>query len=1173
MDTDRNLLFGVLALQADFLDAIQFAEACTAWAARKEVPLADLLVERGWLTAADKADIERLLQRKLRKHGDVRASLAAAADDEVRRVLAVLTDSEIQCSLAQLSAAGEHVLLSTVTQTPERRERYTLTRLHASGGIGRVWLARDEDLGREVALKELRPETVRQPRLWGRFLEEAKITGQLEHPGIVPVYELARRGPEEQPFYTMRFVKGRTLTEAVRAHHQQRAAEQGNPLERRALLSAFVGVCQAVAYAHSRGVIHRDLKGQNVVLGDYGEVIVLDWGLAKPLSQSTGGADTPPVVLSGEGEREGTVQGQVLGTPAYMAPEQAEGRLDLFDARTDIYGLGAMLYEILTGRPPFAGSDTHDVLRKVREEEPARPRQVCAQTPPALEAVCLRALAKKRDQRYATAGELAQEVQRWLADEPVEAYRDPLLTRAGRWARRHKPLVAAAAALLVTAVVMLTISTVLIGKQKALVEAERNRAAENFRLARQAVDEYFTNVSQSEELIAHNLEPLRKKLLQSARGFYEKFVQQQSDDPGLQADLGRACYRLALLTSEIDARPRAAALFQESATIFERLLAGQPAAASLQRDLAAAYANLGVTHQALGESARAEDASTRAVTLLDQLVQSHPGEAQYQQDLALSYQQRGELCKALGQWDRAEEAYRQALSLLEQLVRQHPGVPRYRRDLAASHGRLGGLYHDTKKLPQALRAYEQVQHALAELLRIHPHVPLYQSDLALAFVNEAILQQTMSRLTQAEEAFRQALPLLEKLTREHPHILDYQRNLALTQINLSLLYQRQGQLDQAVKAAELAIAVLDKLAADHPSVPEYRSKLAGCRHQLGNLHKNQGNLARAEEVLGQALPLLDELVRAYPRIPEYQVSLAACQSDLAIVYAETGKFQPAEQGYRRAAEIFDKLAADSTEVLQYHRGRAINLNNLGNLYAATGKAAEADEVYRLALVIAERLTREQPEHAQLALELGLTYGNVGELRVKQGQPEEALNWYARSIHTLEGVRQREPGFVLARYSLGRAHSGKAEALSRLDRHGEAIEAWDKAIELVEGPPAEQARLARAVARARLGQHARAREEAALLASKVPLPGTMLYHLACVYARCTESAAKDPRLSEGERGKLAEQDAARAVELLNQAQAAGYFKDASLREYLKRDPDLAPLWSREDYRNFLKRLER
>src|SRR5262245_18888749 len=427
MDADSNLLFGVLAMQADLLTPAQFAEACSAWAARKGTPLADLLVERGWLCPSDRADVDRLLLRKLQKHsGDARAGLAEVTNDEVRRSLAGVADAAIRQSVAGTTLPPRgHVLLATTDHVPEQGERYTLSRLHATGGIGRVWLARDATLGRDVALKELRPERAGQPAVWGRFLKEAQITGQLEHPGIVPVYEVGRRPNDRAPFYTMRFVRGRILAEAARTYQERRARGEAGAMELRELLTAVVGVCNAAAYAHSRGVLHRDLKPSNVVMGDFGEVSVLDWGLAKVIgdTEEAGAADRPLVALADEGSRNETMAGQVLGTPAYMAPEQAEGRLDLLDARTDVYGLGAILYEVLTGKSPFSGEQTDEVLRRVIHAPPEPPRALVPQTPRPLQAVCLKALAKRPADRYATAKGLAADVQHWLADEPVAAYR------------------------------------------------------------------------------------------------------------------------------------------------------------------------------------------------------------------------------------------------------------------------------------------------------------------------------------------------------------------------------------------------------------------------------------------------------------------------------------------------------------------------------------------------------------------------------------------------------------------------------------------------------------------------------------------------------------------------------------------------------------------------------
>lgn len=299
-----------------------------------------------------------------------------------------------------------YVFLDSIATGP----RYTRSSLHASGGMGNVWLARDVAIGRDVAVKELRADGSGGPGT-PRFVREARITGQLEHPGIVPVYELGRDPTSGQPYYVMRYIRGRTLSEVAEAFHRDRRPDGYEPMDLVRLLTVFVSICNTIAYAHSHGVVHRDLKGENVLVGEFGEVIVLDWGLAK----RTDGSDEDELTTSRALQQDAgrTMVGQVIGTPAYMAPEQASGRPDLVGPCTDIFGLGAILYEILTGTAPFAGNGVTEVLARAKRAEFVPPRDIWPEVPAGLEAACARAMSRLPGDRYASAIELGQEIQGW----------------------------------------------------------------------------------------------------------------------------------------------------------------------------------------------------------------------------------------------------------------------------------------------------------------------------------------------------------------------------------------------------------------------------------------------------------------------------------------------------------------------------------------------------------------------------------------------------------------------------------------------------------------------------------------------------------------------------------------------------------------------------------------
>jgi serine/threonine protein kinase/WD40 repeat protein len=464
-EADRNLLFGILALQMDFIARDSLIAAMHAWVLEKHRTLGEILMAQGLLTTARHDLLAALVAEHIRLHGnDPARSLAALSSiGSARRDLEAVPDPELHASLAQVSAdrhAEEDpyaTRCASVGPATASGTRFRILRPYARGGLGVVSVALDTELDRQVALKEIQDRHADDAVSRARFILEAEITGKLEHPGVVPVYGLGQYA-DGRPFYAMRFIRGDNLKDAVRRYHQAGASPSDTDerrLQFRELLGRFLDVCEAIEYAHSRGVLHRDLKPGNVMLGPFGETLVVDWGLAVPTGRAAAAAasaEGPLVVTSASGCQVETAPGSVVGTPAYMSPEQAAGRLDELGPATDVYSLGATLYQILTGKTPYEGTEPADLLRTVERGDFLPPSRVKVGVPRALEAITLKAMALRPGDRYRSPRELAQDIKRWLADEPVTAWREPWSTRLRRWLARHRTAVATVAAASLVAV-------------------------------------------------------------------------------------------------------------------------------------------------------------------------------------------------------------------------------------------------------------------------------------------------------------------------------------------------------------------------------------------------------------------------------------------------------------------------------------------------------------------------------------------------------------------------------------------------------------------------------------------------------------------------------------------------------------------------------------------------
>ncbi len=487
--------------------------------------------------------------------------------------------------------------------------RFHRLREHARGGLGEVFVALDEELHREVALKEIQERFADQVDARFRFVREAEITGHLEHPGVVPVYGLGAYAGG-RPYYAMRFIHDESLAEAIKRFHAADEDPRRDAGERtlalRELLGRFVAVCHAVGYAHARGVIHRDLKPANVMLGEYGETLVVDWGLARLLAQAdpeATAAGAPVHVSSGRGSTA-TELGQVLGNPAYMPPEQASGKHDEVGPASDVFALGATLYCLLTGAPPYQG---HDALVQAAMGDVTPARQRKASVPAALEAICAKAMTARPAERYRKARSLAEDVQRFLAGEPVTAYPEPLADRVRRWGWRHRTLVSVGVALLLAGMAALGAGLWFVNAEKERTADQRDRAQKaeqeatanleqaqaNLKLARRAIDECY-NVAYKDPLFqGPQMEKARNLLLRKTLRFYKNFRVQRPDDRALQHEEANQWLRVGNIEQVLLRTKDAQQAYERAQELFQALVQSHPDVAEYQQDLARTHNNLG----------------------------------------------------------------------------------------------------------------------------------------------------------------------------------------------------------------------------------------------------------------------------------------------------------------------------------------------------------------------------------------------------------------------------------------------------------------------------------------------------------------------------------------------------------------------------------------------------
>lgn len=943
--SDRNLLYGILALQVDLIDRDTLIESLNQWAIDKGRTLGSILIEHQAITSDQDLLLDGLVAEHLKKHeGDLSQSLAGLEiSSAVEQELASIVDTGLQQSVtlianrlqgdrgapktdrfhAESTLARDRrgskpdeqadTLVRSIGQSTSDGLRFQILRPHAEGGLGQVFVARDTEVNRQVALKEIKSRFANDTSCRQRFNMEAEITGGLEHPGIVPVYGLGSYR-DGRPFYAMRFIRGESLHDAVRDFHE---SKQGNAksagtqsLEMRQLLGRFVDVCNAIAYAHSRGVLHRDLKPANIMLGQYGETLVVDWGLAKSV-ENDGEVSTldqePRLVPNAQNDSVETRMGEVIGTPAFMSPEQAEGRLDLLNTQSDVYSLGATLYFVLTGDVPFRQGSISALLKRVANGEFESPRSLDPEIPRGLEAICLKAMSRLPEARYDSAQKMAADVESWLADEPISAWTEPFYVRAKRWVRRNQTSVTGLVAASVVAIVSLAIGLTIVSGQKqvlARTNATLSKTQTSLEKTNRLLEDEKSNLADAN----HDLKETTDEL-QETNSLLEKE----------KTDLADANRIILKRNDEIASKNALLEATNAELVVARKNAEQREAEAETARDLAdasrieaeEALKKAESVTKYLVEVFRSPDPERdgRSITvaeLLDQAVETLPQELKDEDELRAELLEAiGETYRGLGLFPKSVTAHRAARDIrLDLFGERHVDTLTSMHNLALALTEAGNLESALTVAQRTLRRREQL------LGKEHPHTLITKGNLALVH----------AELGDHELAVQIADEVLEARTR----ILGDDDPATLSSVNaLAEILMLKGKYDEARELIRRLVATrLESLGARHPSTLTSQQTYANVLSQSG--------------ALSEALELQSEIVKTRTEVlgPDHPRTLSS-RSNLALLFGRLGR-------HEEAIEIEEVVVETSKESLGLTNPRTlIALNNLALSYARMHRLDEA----------------------------------------------------------------------------------------------------------------------------------------------------------------------------------------------------------------------------------------
>ena len=914
---------------------------------------------------------------------------------------------------------------------------YEIVGVLGRGAMGVVYKARQIGLKRLVALKMILSAGRASKLEIARFRIEAEAVAKLDHPNIVKIYEIGEI--ESLPFFSLEFVSGGVLSS--RTKNNAPTARQAAAIMR--------GIAEGMDFAHRKGIVHRDLKPANILLSppdQAGEEVDFD---AMPLDLFVPKITDFGLAKSLEGDSVQTRDGAIMGTPSYMAPEQAEGKTSEIGPSADIYGLGAILYDLITGIPPFRGETLMDTITQVIHQEPVHPVRLNNKLPLDIATICLKCLEKDQKKRYATAGALAEDLRRYLVGEPILARPTPFYEFVWKWAKR-KPAVAALILMAFFTTLGVSIGGYLLaGREKTradenarlrevavnernLAEQQKLQAEKNFRDALAAVDQMLTKVGQNRLAHEPRMERVRRELLQQAKVFLSRFLDYNSDDIQVRWQTARSLMQLGGIEEmlgnfgeadknltqaigqlnklhELDAanqsfladladckQAMALLLVQEgkpnlAKSEFQSAIVTRSKLESNKENLskqAASEFNLGQLLRGKGKLEPALLALSATVKKLEDLVSQEKSNALQKQNLCKGYLGLAQTLQDLGRFEDCKSTLEKALIIANEIVAANPDNPEFRVDLASILNQKGKLLRDTDS-SLAEESYLKALATQESLVADFPATPYYRQELANSLNNLGVLMQSSGQSKGAEKAFERSIGVREKLAKEVPWVPDYRKDFAAGLNNRGIQLQLQNRLKEAEPLYFKALEDLKSLVKEFPESIDYNLELARTYLNESVLFENLGKGVEAAKISALALEQLEKLALKNPTAIEVKQELARAMSTRAGLSEVSKLPQEKIELYESAANEFMKLALEFPEQTDYSFQQAQALINLGNYLKDINQSANAVKPWKQGRELLAKLVAKHPKTPLFSLELSRAQNEWAIYLVTNKQAEEA----------------------------------------------------------------------------------------------------------------------------------------------------------------------------------------